>query len=334
MEYFLALLLNRSDVQKLLPMSKAIDVVEAAFGELAAGTAEMPDRTVMTDAEVGGWIAYMPAYLKSSGALGVKAVTVYKENPSKFGIPTTVGTILVQDNKTGVVVAAMDGGLLTGIRTGASSGVATRHLARKDSKVAGVLGTGVMARSQVLAIAEVTNLETILVYSRNGDRTKGAFAEEFTQITGLNVQVADSAEALVRESDVVTLITSATEPIVEDGWWKPGTHINAIGSHAVGVRELDSGTITKSKVICDQIQACLNEAGDIQIPIEEGVFSPNDIYGSIGEVINQKIPGRENDDEITLFKSVGLAVQDIACASLVYEHAVAQGVGLEFDFSQ
>ena len=330
----MALLLNRSDVQKLLPMSKAIDVVEAAFSELAAGTAEMPDRTVMTDAEVGGWIAYMPAYLKSGGALGVKAVTVYKENPAKFGIPTTVGTILVQENKTGVVVAAMDGGLLTGIRTGASSGVATRHLARKDAKVAGVLGTGVMARSQVLAIAEVANLETIFVYSRNDDIAKGAFAEEFTQITGLDVQVADSAEGLVRESDVVTLITSATEPIVEAGWWKPGTHINAIGSHAVGVRELDSGTIIKSKVICDQIQACLNEAGDIQIPIEEGVFSPNDIYGSIGEVVNQKIPGRESDDEITLFKSVGLAVQDIACASLVYEQAVAQGVGLEFDFSQ
>ena len=330
----MALLLNRSDVQKLLPMSKAIDVVEAAFSELAAGTAEMPDRTVMTDAEVGGWIAYMPAYLKSGGALGVKAVTVYKENPAKFGIPTTVGTILVQENKTGVVVAAMDGGLLTGIRTGASSGVATRHLARKDAKVAGVLGTGVMARSQVLAIAEVANLETIFVYSRNDDIAKGAFAEEFTQITGLDVQLADSAEELVRESDVVTLITSATEPIVEAGWWKPGTHINAIGSHAVGVRELDSGTIIKSKVICDQIQACLNEAGDIQIPIEEGVFSPNDIYGSIGEVVNQKIPGRESDDEITLFKSVGLAVQDIACASLVYEQAVAQGVGLEFDFSQ
>ena len=330
----MALLLNRSDVQKLLPMSKAIDVVEAAFSELAAGTAEMPDRTVMTDAEVGGWIAYMPAYLKSGGALGVKAVTVYKENPAKFGIPTTVGTILVQENKTGVVVAAMDGGLLTGIRTGASSGVATRHLARKDAKVAGVLGTGVMARSQVLAIAEVANLETILVYSRNDDTAKGAFAEEFTQITGLDVQLADSAEELVRESDVVTLITSATEPIVEAGWWKPGTHINAIGSHAVGVRELDSGTIIKSKVICDQIQACLNEAGDIQIPIEEGVFSPNDIYGSIGDVVNQKIPGRESDDEITLFKSVGLAVQDIACASLVYEQAVAQGVGLEFDFSQ
>jgi alanine dehydrogenase len=328
-----ALLLNRSDVQKLLPMSKAIDVLEAAFGELSAGTAEMPDRTVMTDAEVGGWIAYMPAYLKSGGALGVKAVTVYKDNPTKFDMPTTIGTILVQDNQTGVVVAAMDGGYLTGIRTGAGGGVATRHLARKDSKVAGVLGTGVMARGQVLALAEAADLETILVYSRNNPDQRQVFAEEFTQLTGVNVQVAESAEGLVRESDIVTLITSATEPIVDGSWWKPGTHINAIGSHAVGVRELDTATIKMSKVVCDQKQACLNEAGDIQIPIEEGVYSADDIHGELGEVINGTIAGRESDEEITLFKSVGLAIQDISCASLVYDQAKEQGVGLEFNFS-
>jgi alanine dehydrogenase len=328
-----ALLLNRSDVQKLLPMSKAIDVLEAAFGELSAGTAEMPDRTVMTDAEVGGWIAYMPAYLKSGGALGVKAVTVYKDNPAKFDMPTTIGTILVQDNQTGVVVAAMDGGYLTGIRTGAGGGVATRHLARKDSKVAGVLGTGVMARGQVLALAEAADLETILVYSRNNPDQRQAFAEEFTQLTGVNVQVAESAEGLVRESDIVTLITSATEPIVDGSWWKSGTHINAIGSHAVGVRELDTATIKMSKVVCDQKQACLNEAGDIQIPIEEGVYSADDIHGELGEVVNGTIAGRESDDEITLFKSVGLAIQDISCASLVYDQAKAQGAGIEFDFS-
>ena len=313
-------------------MSKAIDVVEAAFGELAAETAEMPDRTVMIDPAVGGWIAYMPAYLKLGGALGIKAVTVYKENPAKFGLPTTIGTILVQDNKTGVVVAAMDGGLLTGVRTGASGGVATKHLARKDSKVAGVLGTGVMARSQVLALAESADLDTIFVYSRSDDAAKQAFAEEFSSTTGIEVRVADSAEGLVRESDIVTLITSAVEPVVDGSWWKPGTHINAIGSHATGVRELDSETVMKSKIFCDQVQACLNEAGDIQIPIEEGVLSADDINGSIGEVINGTLLGRENDEEITLFKSVGLAVQDISCAALVYEQAKVQGVGIEFDF--
>jgi len=227
----------------------------------------------------------------------------------------------------------MDGGYLTGIRTGAGGGVATRHLARKDSKVAGVLGTGVMARGQVLALAEAADLETILVYSRNNADQRQAFAEEFTQLTGVNVQVAESAEGLVQESDIVTLITSATEPIVDGSWWKPGTHINAIGSHAVGVRELDTATIKMSKVVCDQKQACLNEAGDIQIPIEEGVYSADDIHGELGEVVNGTIAGRESDDEITLFKSVGLAIQDISCASLVYDQAKEQGVGLEFNFS-
>ena len=328
----MALLLNRSDVQKLLPMSRAIDVVEAAFGELAAGRAEMPDRTVMTDAEVGGWIGYMPAYLQSAGALGVKAVTVYKGNPDQFDLPVTIGTILVQDNRTGVVVAAMDGGFLTGVRTGAASGVATRHLARKDSKVAGVLGTGVMARGQVLALAEAADLDTILVFSRSDKGVQQVFADEFSQVTGVDVRVAESAEGLVRESDVVTLITSATEPVVDGAWWKPGTHINAIGAHAPDVRELDTATVKMAKVICDQKRACLNEAGDILIPIAEGVYSPDAVHGDLGAIVNGTIPGRENDEEITLFKSVGLAIQDISCASLVYEQAKAQGVGLEFDF--
>ena len=330
----MTLLINRSDVQRLLPMPKAIDVLEAAFAELDAGSAEMPDRTVIVDPIVGGWIAYMPAYLKFGGALGVKAVTVYKGNPEQFGLPTTIGTILVQDKQTGVVVAVMDGGLLTGIRTGAASGVATRHLARKDSKVAGVLGTGVMARGQILALIEAADLDKISVYSRSDKSAQHFFADEFSEITGVDICVAESAEALVREADIVTLITSATEPIVSSSWWKPGTHINGVGSHARGIRELDTATLQMAKVICDQKQACLNEAGDIQIPVEEGVYSSDDIHGELGSVINGTITGRENDEEITLFKSVGLAIQDISCASLVYEQAKEQGVGLEFDFTR
>ena len=313
-------------------MEKAIDVVEAAFGELAAGTADMPDRTVFTDADVGGWIAYMPAYLKSGGALGVKAVTVYKGNPDKFGLPTTIGTILVQDNQTGVVVAAMDGGFLTAARTGAVSGVATRHLAREDARVGGIFGTGVQARQQVVGMVAARDLDLVLVFSRDSEDLRQAFADSLREATGVEARLASSGEELCRESDVVSLATTAPIPIVEADWWKPGAHINAIGSHAPGVRELDSATVVRAKVVCDRKQACLNEAGDIQIPIEEGVYSPDDIHGDLGAVVNGTIPGRENDEEITLFKSVGLAIQDISCASLVYDEAKAQGVGLEFDF--
>jgi len=328
-----ALLLNRSEVMKLLPMSKAIDVVEAAFGELASGTAEMPDRTVFIDPDVGGWIAYMPAYLKSGGALGIKAVTVYKENPSKFDLPTTVGTILVQDNQTGEVVAVMDGGFLTAARTGAVSGVATRHLARKDAKIGGIFGTGVQARQQVVGMAAARDLDTILAFSLDPDDARKEFADSLTTATGVDVRLTGSGEELCRESDVVALATTAANPIVQADWWKPGAHINAIGSHAPGVRELDTATIQRAKLVADQKQACLNEAGDIQIPIGEGAYSADDIHGDLGAVVNGTLVGRENDEEITLFKSVGLAIQDISCASLVYDQAKSKGVGLEFNFS-
>ncbi len=328
----MALLLDRSDVQKLLPMAKAIDVVEAAFGELASGTAEMPDRIVFMDSEVGGWIAYMPAYLKTGGALGIKAVTVYKENPAKFGLPTTIGTILVQDNRTGEVVAVMDGGFLTAARTGAVSGVATRHLARKTAKVGGIFGTGVQARQQVVGMTTARDLDTILAFSLDSDDSRREFADSLVAEIGVEVRLAASGEELCRESDIVALATTAAKPIVQADWWKPGAHINAIGSHAPGVRELDTATIVRAKVVADQKQACLNEAGDIQIPIEEGAYSPDDIHGDLGDVVNGTIVGRENEEEITLFKSVGLAIQDISCASLVYDQAKAQGVGVEFDF--
>ena len=329
----MALLLNRSDVQQVLTMAKAIDVVEAAFGELAHNTAEMPPRTVMIDPAVGGWIAYMPAYLKSGGGLGVKAVTVYKDNPTKFDLPTTIGTILVQDNQTGEVVAAMDGGYLTAMRTGAVSGVATRHMARPDSKVGGVLGAGVQARQQAVAIAEASNVDTILTFSLDDDTSRREFADWVAQATGLDTQLATSTEALCRESDIVALATTATNPIVNANWWKPGAHINAIGSHAPGLRELDTASIQRARIICDQLDACMAEAGDLQIPVEDGDYAWCDIAGDLGDVVNGDTPGRTTDDEVTIFKSVGLAIQDISCAALVYREAVANDIGQEFDFS-
>ena len=329
----MALLLNRSDVQQVLTMAKAIDVVEAAFGELAHNTAEMPPRTVMIDPAVGGWIAYMPAYLKSGGGLGVKAVTVYKDNPTKFDLPTTIGTILVQDNQTGEVVAAMDGGYLTAMRTGAVSGVATRHMARPDSKVGGVLGAGVQARQQAVAIAEASNVDTILTFSLDDDTSRREFADWVAQATGLDTQLATSTEALCRESDIVALATTAANPIVNADWWKPGAHINAIGSHAPGLRELDTASIQRARIICDQLDACMAEAGDLQIPVEDGDYAWSDIAGDLGDVVNGNTPGRTSDDEVTIFKSVGLAIQDISCAALVYREAVANDIGQEFDFS-
>ncbi len=329
----MALLLNRSDVQKLLTMPKAIEVVEAAFSELANGTAEMPPRTVLIDPDVAGWIAYMPAYLKRGGALGSKAVTVYKDNPAKFELPTTLATILVQDNETGRVVAAMDGGYLTAMRTGAVAGVATKHMARSGARVGGVLGAGVQARQQAVAIAATSDVDTIISFSLDPEDARREFADWVSNQTGLPVKLVGSGEELCRESDIVSLATTAVNPIVEASWWKPGAHINGIGSHAPGVRELDTATVHKARVICDQRDACMAEAGDLQIPVEDGDYSWDDITGELGAVVNGDVEGRTSDEEVTLFKSVGLAIQDISCAALVYAEAVTNGIGEEFDFS-
>ena len=329
----MALLLDKSDVERLLNIDDAIEVVEGAFSELASGTAIMPDRTVMIDPDVGGWIASMPAYLKSSGALGAKSVTVYKSNPDKFDLPTTLATIIVLDQNTGQTVAVMDGGYLTAIRTGAVSGVATKYLARKDAKVGAILGAGVQARAQALAICSAANLDKVLIYAVDPPERVQAFADDLAQATGITMEIGSSTQSVVEQSDIVCLATTAAEPILDGDWFKPGAHINAIGSHAPGVRELDTKSLLRAKVVCDTKVACLNEAGDIQIPIEAGDYSADQIYGDLGEVVNGTISGRENDDEVTLFKSVGLAVQDISCAGLVYRQAVAQGVGQEFNFS-
>ncbi|MBA31827.1 MAG: ornithine cyclodeaminase family protein [Chloroflexi bacterium] len=329
----MTLILNRTEVGQVLSMDKAIEVLESAFCELSHKTADMPPRTVIIDNENNGWLGYMPAYLRSNGQLGIKAVSVYKNNVNDFSLPTTIGTILVQDRQTGEVVSIMDGGLLTGIRTGASAGVATKYLARKNSKVGGIIGTGVMARNQIIAMNSSSNVETILVYSKNNVDQRDKFVSEFNELLNKEVIVASSTEELVKNSDIVTLITSSVEPVVNYKWWKDGVHINAIGSHAVGVRELDSNTVINSKLVCDDIDACLKEAGDIQIPIEEGKFSPEKIYGDIGSIISGKLIGREDDKEITLFKSVGLAIQDISCASFVYEMAKKNNLGTEVSLS-
>lgn len=329
----MALLLDRQTIQGLLDMDRMIEILESAFSELAAGSAVMPQRTAVADADVNGWYAFMPAQLKSMGALGVKSVTVYKDNPAR-GMPATLATIVLMDAQTGQTVAVMDGGYITAMRTGAVSGLATKYLARADSKTAGVMGAGVQARTQLWGMAAgAPNLERALVFSLDPPDAQRAFADDAARTLGISVETAPSARELVEGVDVLALATTATTPIIDGEWVKPGLHINGIGSHAVGVRELDTATVVKSKLVCDQVDACLAEAGDVQIPIEEGALSPDEIYGEIGELISGAKAGRESDDEITLFKSVGLSIQDISAAHYVYARALEEGAGTEFAFA-
>ncbi|HNS16813.1 MAG TPA: hypothetical protein PKI34_03220 [Bacteroidales bacterium] len=324
----MTLLLNRSDVISVLTMQDCMAIVEKAFSELSEGTAVLPLRTAISPP--GGISLYMPAYLKEMKALAVKVVTIYKENPAKYQFPVVMGKVLLQDPDSGDVICIMDGGYLTAVRTGAASGVATRYLARKDEgQLLAVFGTGVQAKMQLLAVAEARKLSGALVFDLSAASAQ-KFAEELGPKVNFPIRIAGEPAQLL-EADIICTATSSPTPLFDGNRVKPGTHINGIGSHTPGTRELDTAIILRSKFIGDSREACFGEAGDILIPIREGAITESHYYADLGEIITGKKAGREYADEITLFKSNGLAIQDAATAKLVYEKAVQAGVGTRVD---
>ena len=325
-------LLSKNDVMKVLNMNDTIDILEKAFTDLSESKAVMPLRTSILTPDHNGLALFMPAYLKGIGALGAKIVTVYKDNLPNYNLPTILGTIILLDEKTGAPIALMEGGYLTAMRTGGVSGLATKFLARKNAKVHTLFGTGGMARTHAWAIDCVRNIEKLILFSLDSIEKKEAFKKSLQEIIKCEIVLADNAKDAVNEADIVTLITSAKNPIIDGDWIKPGTHINGAGSHAPGMRELDTKTVIKSKVICDLIDACKPEAGDFIIPVEEGKWSWDKVHASLGDVLTNKKNGRENDEEITLFKSVGLAIQDISTAFHVYQKALEMNAGTDFSF--
>jgi alanine dehydrogenase len=323
------LLLTRNDVMQVLQMADCMEVVEKAFAELANGTAVLPLRTNITPPD--GLSLYMPAYLKELGALACKVVTVYKSNPTKHNMPTTIGKVLVQDPVTGDVICIMDGGYLTAVRTGAASGVATKYLARKDkAQVAGIFGAGVQAKMQLWAVAEARDISNALVFDVSPDAAKKFVAEMGVNLD-LDISIADSADQMLKESDIICTATSSATPIFDGAKVREGAHINGIGSHTPNARELDTAIVKRSKFVADSYEACLKEAGDIMIPIQEGAIDKSHMFAELGEVVTGKKPSRGSDSEITLFKSNGLAIQDVATAKLVYDKAVEKGIGKNVD---
>lgn len=330
----MTILLSRSDVARLLDMAEVIEIMAKAFADFVEGRATMPQRSVIAVPEQAGVALFMPAYLKGMGAIGVKVVTVYPGNPERFKLPTILGTIMMLDEKTGSPLALMDGGYLTAIRTGAVSGLATRLLAREDARVHTVFGTGGMARAQVWAVACVRDIRKLVLYSVDPPEVRKAFRESLGDIVKGEVVLAEDPAAAVAQADIVTLITSAKTPVVDGRWFKPGTHINGIGSHAAKLRELDTLTVRRAKVVCDHVDACKAEAGDLIIPAEAGEWSWDQVHGSLGDLVAGKIAARQNGTDITLFKSVGLAIQDVSTAGYVYRKALDKGAGVEFEFTE
>ena len=324
----MTLILNKADVASVLQMKDCMIAVEQAFAELSGGTAVLPLRTAISPPD--GLSLYMPAYLKKMNALACKVVTVYKNNPEKHNLPTTIGKVLLQDPATGDVICIMNGGYLTAVRTGAASGVATKYLARKDKgQVAGILGAGVQAKMQLWAVCEARTISKAYVYDVS-DAAADAFVTEMGTKLNLEIVKARSVDELL-QADILCTATSSPTPLFDGSKVREGTHINGIGSHTPTARELDSAIVKRSKFVGDSREACFKEAGDIMIPVNAGEIPESHFYAELGEIITGMKKGRENDKEITLFKSNGLAIQDTATALLVYNKAVEAGIGIQVE---
>jgi alanine dehydrogenase len=322
------LLLNREEVQSVLTVKECIEAVEKAFAELAEGTAVLPQRLGISTA--GGVSLYMPACLQQEQLLTCKVVSVYKENPTRFDLPTTIGTVLVQNPESGQVICIMDGSYLTAVRTGAVSAVATRYLARRNEpQVAGIFGAGAQARMQLQAVKEVRRLSRAIVYDIRSEAC-GGFVREMSERLDLEVTAAATAEEVL-EAQLICTASSSAEPLFDGKRVREGTHINCIGSHTPVTRELDTALIRRAKVVGDCRQACFSEAGDLIIPLREGAISEDHFYAELGEIITGRKAGRITDGEITVFKSNGLAIQDAAAAGLVLRRALAAGIGTRID---
>lgn len=325
----MALLLEQKDILRLLDMAELIPALEKAQVEYSQGKALPPMRFGVKTPPYPGSLDLMPGYLEESDALGVKVLSLRRDNP-RLGLPLIHATLLLHDPLTGRLLALMEAASLTAARTAAVSGVATKYLARAEAFTLAVVGTGRQARTHLWAMATVRPIQQVRAYNLHPEGG-AAFKREVEDRFGLPVQVVSSAREAIRGADIVVLSTTAVEPILRGDWLEEGMHINSIASATPQVRELDSEAIRRSKVVVDSREAALHEAGDLLIPMAEGVITADHIYAEVGEIASGAKPGRTGDREVTLYKSLGLALQDVAAAKLLYQKALESGVGREVD---
>lgn len=309
--------LTDEDVSRLLSMDEAIEIVQKSFAKFSSGKVSQPLRTRLKIEEQGD-ILVMPAYIEQD-AFATKIVSVYPRNKTA-GLPTTAAVIVVNDPRNGRLLGVLEATHLTAIRTGAASAVATKYLSRQNARTLCVVGCGFQARTQAFAVSRVRRLEKIYAHDRTTSKAK-KFADEMSVMTGIDCVVTETAEAAVERADIIVTATTSTTPVISRSWVKPGTHLNAIGAFTPSSRELDSETIRDAKLVVDSKEAALSESGDILMPIKERVITADHIYAELGEIVAGKKRGRENDAEITVFKSLGQAFQDAATAAYVLTKA-------------
>ncbi len=312
------LIITYEDVRDILTMRETIDIVEKAFELHGKGLTQMP-RKVYLNLEKGDLRA-MPASLM--GYAGIKWVNSHPENP-KRGLPTVMAVLILNDPETGYPLAIMDATYITNFRTGAGSAVASKYLARKNSKVFGFVGCGRQAYTQFLALKEVFEIEKVKAFDLNEKN-----AERFVEFCRNWVDAEFKGIEDVCDCDILTTTTPSRKPVVMNEWIKEGTHINAVGADAPGKQELDEKILLRAKIVVDDYEQAIH-GGEINVAISKGILKPEDIHASLGEIVAGIKVGRERDDEITIFDSTGLAIQDIAVAKVVYEKALSLGRGIE-----
>jgi len=324
-------LLSKADVQRAVPMREAIEIVKGAFAQLSAGRAVVPLRTQLPVDRHQGVALFMPAYLSESDDLAVKIVSVFPRNLDR-GLPTIFALVVVVEASTGRPLAAMDGTYLTALRTGAASGAATDLLARQNAYVAAIFGAGTQGRTQLLAVCKVRDIQRVWVYDVNPEASE-RYVQEMKGQGRIpdDLRVASSPAQAVREADVICTATTAKTPVFADADLKAGVHINGIGSFTPEMQEVPEETVRRAKVIVCSRRGCLAEAGDLIIPLRKGLIAEEHIYAELGEIAAGAKPGRESEEEITFFKSVGNAVQDVSVARRVLREAERIGLGTEVE---
>ncbi len=321
------IVLSQVEVERLLPMGKCIDLMASALAALARGEAVLPLRTILMIPQTKNAFGVMPAYLGTPETIGAKIITVYPGNHGTE-FDSHQGAVLLFDPENGVLSAVLDATSVTTIRTAAVSGVATRLLARESASTLAIIGAGVQGHAHLEAICAVRPIRALRVWSRtraNAEQLANTAREKFS----LDATVSSTGKEAVRGADVVCTTTSAREPVVLGDWLAPGTHLNIVGSAGRGAREVDTAAVVRSRLYVDRRESALKEPGDIIIPLEEGAITPEHIVGEIGEILIDKAPARRDDREITLFKSLGLAIEDLAAANYVVAEARRTGAGVE-----
>lgn len=325
------LILDHDQVVRSLTMTECLRLLREAFTALGSGQAFQPLRSVVKPPDAHGVLGMMPAYLaQPRAALGMKTITVFPGNVAQ-GMDSHQGAVLLYSAETGELQAVMNASAITAIRTAAASGLATDLLARKDAQTVALIGTGVEAGPHLEAMAAVRPVDHCRVASRNFANAE-RFAGEYSGRYGFPVEAVESVRAAVAGADVIATVTNAKQPILRREWIANGAHINAVGSCLPHTREIDGATVADASIFTDRRESALAEAGDLLLAQAEGLFVPGDIRAELGELLTGQYPGRTSADEITLFESLGIGIEDVVCAAWLYDQASETNMGQQVEF--